>query len=208
MKKNQHDADEPIIFLDMPDDNIPEEEPPKSNAMLREILDWAKHIAIAAAVGLFLVFFVVQRNEVVGSSMIPNLHEDDQLLVQKVSKLFSNGIDYGDIITINAENLYGHIGDKNIIKRVIGLPGDTIKVVDGYIYRNEVKLEEYYLDDIETAERNAEYSNVVLGETQYYVLGDNRSVSLDSRTFGPITKDRIIGEVLFRFFPFDSFGKP
>ncbi len=211
MKKNNPDIDEPIIFLDTPDeDDIPGGEPESSGkAVLKEVLDWAKHIIIAVAIGLFMVFFVVQRNEVVGSSMVPTLHSDDQLMVQKVSRLFAHGITYGDIITINANDLYEpHIQDKNIIKRVIGLPGDSIDISNGFVYRNGEKLDEEYLDNVVTDERNEAHSHVLLSDDEYYVLGDNRPVSLDSRTFGPIRKDRIIGEVLFRFLPLDSFGKP
>lgn len=210
MRKSNKEVDEPRIYLDMeePSESIPESEEKPSNQMLKEILDWAKHIVIAVAVGLFLVFFVVQRNEVVGSSMVPNLHESDQLLVQKVSRHFANGIGYEDIITIDADGLYYHVGEKNIIKRVIGLPGDTVDIQDGSVYRNGVKLQENYLTNVMTDERNAAYSHITLGDDEFYVLGDNRSVSLDSRTFGPIKKERIIGEVLFRFLPLDSIGKP
>lgn len=210
MKRNKLDYEEPKIYLDLPDDEeIPDTEVKnKMNPVLKEVLDWAKHIVIAVAIGLFIVFFVVQRNEVVGTSMEPNLYTDDQLLVQKVTKLFPNGIAYGDIVTVDAEGLYLHLGDKNIIKRVIGLPGDTIDITDGHVYRNGIILEENYIPGVNTQERNTEYSHVLLDKNQYYILGDNREYSLDSRTFGPIAKGRIIGEVLIRFYPISSFGKP
>lgn len=180
-----------------------------SKAVWREVFDWAKHIIIAVVIGLLLVTFVVQRNEVIGSSMEPNLYEGDQLLVQKISRLFDKGIQYGDIITINAEGLTGHSGDKNIIKRVIGLPGDKIEIKNDHVYRNGALLDEPYIDDsVITFERDAAYSNVTLGKKEIYVLGDNRVVSLDSRAFGPIERSRVIGEVLIRFYPLDSFGKP
>lgn len=211
MRKNNSDPDRPIIFLDPrpPFEDNDEKAESSDNTVIKEILDWAKHIAVAVAIGLLLVFFVVQRNEVVGSSMVPNLNEDDQLLVQKISRLFSGGIGYEDIITINADGLYNRpLSEKNIIKRVIGIPGDKIDIEDGEVYRNGIKLDERYLDPVTTDERNEKYSHVVLDDDEFYVLGDNRPVSLDSRTFGPITRDRIIGEVLFRILPLDSFGKP
>lgn len=180
----------------------------KNNDVLKEVIDWIKHLVIAAAIGLLVVFFVVQRNEVIGSSMEPNLYENDQLLVQKISKLYTGGITYGDIVTLNAEELYGHMGEKNIIKRVIGLPGDHIEIIENEVYRNGEKLAEEYLEGMKTLERNPAYSDVTLGDNEFYVLGDNRDVSLDSRTFGPIDNSRIIGEVLIRFYPFDVFGKP
>jgi len=180
----------------------------RHDSVLREIVDWTKHIAIAVAIGLLLVIFVVQRNVVVGSSMEPNLYDADQLFVEKVSKLFEFGITYGDIITINAEGLSGHTGEKNIIKRVIGVPGDKVDINDDGVYRNGIKLVEAYLDGVKTDERNESYSHVTLSDNQYYVLGDNRSVSLDSRVFGPVSKSRIIGEVLIRFYPLDKIGRP
>lgn len=181
----------------------------RRNEAIKEILDWVKHIVIAVAAGLLIVFFVVQRNEVVGSSMEPNLHNYDQLLVQKVSRHFSNGINHGDIVTIDADGLDEQVQDKNLIKRVIGIPGDSIDIEDGSVYRNGVKLDEGYIPGLSTAERKWDkYLHVELGEDEYYVLGDNRSKSIDSRIFGPIEKSRIIGEVLIRFYPLDTFGKP
>ena len=178
------------------------------NLIMRELFDWAKHITIAVVIGLLLVMFVIQRNVVIGSSMEPNLYENDQLIVQKVSKIFPNGISHSDIVTVNAEGLLGHSGDKNIIKRVIGVPGDTVDInVDG-VYRNGTKLNETYIPGVKTSEREPAYSHVTLGDNQYYVLGDNRNVSLDSRMFGPIEKSRIIGELLIRFYPVDKFGRP
>ena len=181
----------------------------KRTSVAREIFDWVKHITIAIAIGLLLVIFVVQRNVVVGSSMEPNLYDSDQLFVQKVSKLFPSGITHGDIITVNAEGLAGHTGDRNIIKRVIGLPGDKVDINPDGVYCNGVKILEPYINsDIVTKERDPLFSHVKLGENQYYVLGDNRGVSLDSRMFGPIDKSRVIGEVLIRFYPLNKIGTP
>jgi signal peptidase I len=178
------------------------------NDTLYELLDWLKYILIAVLIGLLLVVFVVQRNSVIGQSMVPTLHENDQLLVEKVTKWFG-GIDYGDIITISTKNLKDHEGEPNIIKRVVGKPGDQIEIREDGVYRNGAKLAETYLPQgTETRIRNLAYVKVTLGPDQYYVLGDNREVSLDSRSFGPVGKSSIIGEVLIRFYPFKDFGKP
>lgn len=204
----QNNENEPMIEFDPNQEDYNETEN-KTHSVIREILDWGKHILIAVLIGLLLVLFVVQRNEVIGSSMEPNLFEKDQLIVQKISKLYKGGITYGDIVTVNADNLIGHMSDKNIIKRVVGLPGDIIEVKDGFVYRNNVKLEEAYLaDTVRTTEREPMYSKYTVPKDSVYVLGDNRAVSLDSRTFGPVDNKRIIGEVLIRFYPIESFGKP
>jgi signal peptidase I len=185
------------------DDELVQETDP-----VMELLDWLKYILAAVLIGLLLVVFVIQRNAVVGDSMVPNLHDRDQLLVEKVSKHFS-GIDYGDIITINTEDLSGHDAGPNIIKRVVGLPGDKIEIRDGNVYRNDQLLSEPYLPTgTVTNERDARYASLTLGPDQYYVMGDNRGISKDSRSIGPIPDDNIIGEVLLRFYPFEQFGKP
>ena len=185
-----------------------EDRPNSGTDLIMEVLDWLKYILIAVLIGLLLVLFVAQRNAVVGQSMAPTLHHNDQLLVEKVSKWF-NGIEYGDIITINTQDLQNHDGTANIIKRVIGMPGDSIEVRGQAIYLNgELLIESYLADGIKTEKRYPEYGNVLLADDEYYVLGDNRDISLDSRTFGPVKKSDIIGKVLIRFYPFDHAGMP
>jgi signal peptidase I len=177
--------------------------------ILLELLDWLKYILIAVLIGLLLVVFVIQRNSVIGDSMVPNLHQNDQLLVEKISKLF-DGIHYGDIITIKTDNLRDHEGGPNIIKRVIGLPGDTIEIRADGVYRNDSKIDESaYLPAGTTTEiRSMAFAKVTLADDEYYVMGDNRPISLDSRSFGPVPLNSIIGRVLIRFYPFASFGSP
>ncbi|MDW7659199.1 MAG: signal peptidase I [Bacillota bacterium] len=175
---------------------------------LTELLDWLKYILIAVLIGLLLVIFVVQRNSVIGNSMVPTLHHDDQLLVEKVSKWFG-GINYGDIVTISSSDLPQHDDGPNIIKRVVGMPGDTIEIREEGVYRNEQHLDEPYLQEgTVTRVRSLQYEKVTLGEHEYFVMGDNRDVSLDSRIFGPVPLESIIGEVLLRFYPFDQIGMP
>lgn len=180
----------------------------KKPDVLMELLDWLKYILAAVLIGLLLVVFVVQRNSVVGYSMLPTLHDNDQLLVEKVSKWF-NGIDYNDIVTINTNGLENHDGGPNIIKRVIGMPGDVIEIKEDAVYRNGQLIEEPYLEDgIRTSSRNPAYSQITLGSDEYYVMGDNRERSLDSRSFGPVPLKNMIGKVLIRFYPLDDLGIP
>ncbi len=180
----------------------------KGQDLIYELLDWLKYILIAVLIGLFMVVFVAQRNAVVGQSMLPALHHNDQLLVEKVSRWF-DGIDYGDIVTIKTVNLENHDGTANIIKRVIAMPGDTVEITDDGVLVNDKLIEEHYLaEDTETRVRQQRYAKLVLDDDEYYLLGDNRDISLDSRTFGPVHKRDIIGKVLIRFYPFDQFGQP
>ncbi|MDD3931486.1 MAG: signal peptidase I [Clostridiaceae bacterium] len=175
---------------------------------LTELIDWLKYILIAILIGLLLVVFVIQRNSVIGHSMVPTLFPDDQLIVEKVSRWFG-GIQHGDIITIRASELPAHDEGPNIIKRVIGLPGDTVEIQSDGVYLNDALLYEPYLEPgTNTRVRNLNYERVTLGENEYFVMGDNRDVSLDSRSFGPVPYKSIIGEVLMRFYPFESIGMP
>ncbi len=182
---------------------------------LMELLDWLKYILAAVLIGLFLVVFVIQRNAVVGDSMVPTLHDNDQLLVEKVSKHFG-GIDYGDIITVSTNGLKGHEEEAgpNIIKRVIGKPGDLIEISNGFVYRNGSQVNESYLptgtytDGRSSFLTDEDILEIKLAEDEYFVMGDNRGISKDSRSIGPIPEDKIIGEVLLRFYPFEQFGRP
>lgn len=184
-----------------PDTKVPQ-------PLSRRLWEWFKVIVIAVALGLLLTTFVIQRNTVIGKSMLPTLREQDELLIEKVSKWFG-GISRGDIITVHMENRSFNEGEANIIKRVIGVPGDHVKLEQGLVYLNGELLEEPYLAaNAKTPVKNSMYQELRLGEDEYYVMGDNRSASLDSRTFGPIHKNDIIGEVLIRIFPFKAIGVP
>ncbi len=111
--------------------------------MLLEILDWLRYILSAILIGLLLVIFVIQRNAVMGDSMVPTLRQNDQVLVEKVSKLW-HGIDYGDIITIRTSGLPQH-DEGPISSNGHRSAGDTIEIKDGGVYRNGQYLLESYL---------------------------------------------------------------
>ncbi len=175
--------------------------------VMGEILDWLKYIVTALAVGLLVVTFVIQNNRVIGISMEPTLFQGDQLLVQKISARLDR-FDYGDIITINGEKMLG-VDEPDLVKRVIGLGGDTIDIQDGTVYRNGIPLEETYLPDgLKTNPLERGFDHVVLKPGELFVMGDNRGNSKDSRVFGPVPGDYIIGTCVIRFYPFDRIGTP
>lgn len=192
----------PDFALPGPGDPAKQNEP----GLAARIFEWVKVIVVAVVLGLLITTFVIQRNTVFGDSMYPTLKAKDELVVEKVSKWFG-GVERGDIITVHMDADYG--GEANIIKRVIGLPGDHIELKDGAVYRNGEKLDEPYVAEGKTTRiLDRRFSDVILGEDEYFLLGDNRTVSLDSRRFGPVKKHNIIGEVLIRVWPFDRFGSP
>ncbi len=175
----------------------------KKQEKKEEIVDFFKTIIIAAAVMLFIRVFIVQPFVVKGSSMEPNFYEKDYLMVDEVSYRFHSP-NRGDIIVFKYQD-----GNKSeyLIKRIIGLPGETVVIKDGKVYiknsSGQLLLSEPYLPL--GRETKGEITEEIKAN-DYFVLGDNREVSLDSRYFGQISKDKIVGKVLLRGFPFNKFG--
>lgn len=171
---------------------------------LREAGSTILTVAIIIAVTLLFMKFVAQRTDVDGESMMYTLHDGDALIADKITYRFSDPKRF-DII------IFPYAGDPEscFIKRIIGLPGETVQIdLKGNIYINGELLEEHYgAEVIENPGRAIE--PVVLGEDEYFVLGDNRNYSFDSReeSVGNINRKDIIGRTTFRVFPFDSFGK-
>lgn len=182
----------------------------KKNPIWYEILDWAKYILAAVLIGFLLTNYVIQRNEVVGESMYPTLMDEDQLWVEKISPVFGR-ITRGDIITFSVHDPeLGPVADEDLVKRVIATPGDHLEIRDDGIYLNgEALAEDYLIDGMQTyASIHPEYNDIVLEDQMFFVMGDNRMNSRDSRSFGPIHADDIIGEVWVRLYPFSRFGTP
>ncbi|MDI9490065.1 MAG: signal peptidase I [Saccharofermentanales bacterium] len=210
MSKNSHDDYYDLIadIEQRKHQQIDDDSGNKSSASdkLLQFLDWLRTFLFIILIGLFISLFVIQRNTISGPSMEPTLQNNDQIFVEKISKYFK--IERGDIVTIDeAEDDHPH---NLLIKRVIGLPGEKIEINDGVVYINDQELIEEYLPNgvVTTANPEMEHTSEILGEDEYFVLGDNRSVSKDSRRLGPVHKDQIIGKLLVRFYPFDSIGKP
>ena len=182
-----------------------EESRQKPVSMLYEVLDWAKHIIIAVVVGVLFITFVGQRTVVYGMSMSPTLENGDQLIIEKISPKVG-GIKRGDIVTIYIHGMLDE-GKDYLIKRVIAIEGDTIKVEDGKVYVNGEMIEEDYIRGDYTYEERLR-SEVRVGRNQVFVMGDNRlkGGSNDSRSLGLFDVKTIRGKAIFRWFPFSKFG--
>ena len=176
------------------------EEKPKGIA--RELLGWIAYIAIIIGVTWLIITFVGQRTRVSGHSMEATLHDGDNLIVDKLSYRFRTPKRY-EIIVFP----YRHKENTYYSKRIIGLPGERVQVKNGYVYIDGEKLEENYgLEVMESAGIAEE--PITLGEDEYFVLGDNRNHSSDSRdpSVGVLHRNELIGRAWIRIWPFDSIG--
>ena len=177
-----------------------EEKPPKSSR--REIIETVIYFAVVIGVCFLFIRFVAYRCVVSGDSMKDRFIDGDNLLVEKVSYYFRDPERF-EVVIFKKEGMSNHglkDGD-DLIKRVIGLPGETVTIEDGRVYINgELLKEDIYA-------RNGYTSasiTVTLGPDEFYVLGDNRDISMDSRTFGPIKKSAIDGRAWVRFWPLNK----
>lgn len=174
----------------------------KAKGFLKELGGWILYILIIIGLTYFIITFVGQRTKVDGSSMETTLSDGDNLIVDKISYRFRDPERY-DIIVFPyryAENTY-------YIKRIIGMPGETVQIIDGEVYINgELLGENYGTEVMENAGIAAE--PVELGEDEYFVLGDNRNHSSDSRdpSVGVLTRDDLIGRAWVRIYPFSEMG--
>ncbi|MDV2989938.1 MAG: signal peptidase I [Dehalogenimonas sp.] len=153
---------------------------------------------LVGALAIFILFqFTLQNSIVDGSSMAPNMNDADRLLVSKVAYTFGEP-ERGDIIVFPSPYNDG----REFIKRIIGMPGETVEVIDGYIYINDQLLDEPYI--VNRDSKTLALITVPAGE--YYVRGDNRPVSLDSSQGWTIKRDDIHGKAWIVFWPLGSFG--
>ncbi len=169
--------------------------------ILKEILETGVYLLVVLAVTLFIITFVGQRVVVNGQSMINTLQDKDNLIVEKLSYRFSDPERF-DIIVFP----YKHEKRTYYIKRIIGLPGETVRIDEfGNIYINGSILSESYGRERIASPGLAE-TEIQLSDDEYFVLGDNRNNSRDSRDYlvGNIKRDDIIGKAWVRIYPFDE----
>ncbi len=173
-----------------------------SKEMIGELKSFALEILITVVVVFFVISFVAQPTTVDGSSMNPTLHDKDQLIIEKVSERFV-GYNRFDIVVFP----YDKEEKKYYIKRIIGLPGEVVDIVDGQVLIDGAVLEEPMLVDV-IVEMGSDLLPLEVPEGHYFVLGDNRNHSKDSRfsTVGFINGDEILGKGYIRLWPFSDFG--
>lgn len=183
-------------------DEILEGEETGGSGILREILSWILYLLAVLVITYLIITYIGQRTVVEGESMMPTLEDQNNLIVDKITYRFREPERF-EIIVFT----YRYKAKTHYIKRVIGLPGETVQIIGNDIYINGEILEENYgAEPMESAGLAAE--PITLGEGEYFVLGDNRNHSSDSRAedVGVIQKSEIIGRAWLRVWPFNEFG--
>lgn len=173
-------------------------------------LELTETVVIGLSLFLVVYLFLTQPHQVNGQSMVPNFKSGEYVLTDKISYRFGDP-ERGDVIVFHApESAHCPTGTGcDFIKRILALPGETVKVADNGIYVNGTKIDEamYLPADYETeAGAFTQNRDIQLGSDEYFAVGDNRPYSSDSRAWGPIHKDDIIGRAFFKYWPADSVG--
>lgn len=173
--------------------------------LFKDLLSIVICVVLAFGAAYFITNVVAHHTRVEGSSMEPTLAEGDYLIIEKLSYYFSEPKRYDIVVFPVAYDI--EMTGTYYIKRVIGLPGETVQIQNGKVYINGDMLgEEYGMADI--LDEGAAKDEITLGEDEYFVLGDNRNWSKDSRSgdIGNIKREDIVGKACFRFYPFNRMG--
>jgi len=170
----------------------------KNEKIKKIIKEYLPYVLIIIAV-LLIKRFIISPVNVVGDSMYPTLHDGYVMLLDEIYYKFDK-LERFDIVVVKYKDASGK--SEYIIKRVIGLPGETINYENGKLYVNGKYVKEKF-----SHEGTKDFEAVTLGDDKYFVMGDNRKISLDSRYIGPIDKDDIRGRTIISIYPFSKFGK-
>lgn len=174
-----------------------------SKNIKKEILEWAKIIITSLVIALVITHFV-RPTLVQGSSMYPTLEEKDYLIINRVAYNHKEP-KRGDIIVFKTDLVQANGKEKDLVKRVIALPGDQIKITDNKVYLNGKLQDEKYIH----GEKTEGDIDMVIPEGYVFAMGDNRENSMDSRDpeVGIVNENDIMGKVMIRLYPFNKIGK-
>jgi signal peptidase I len=182
---------------------IPEtttEKPKAANRAATLFTSWVRDLIVSLAISAFIIVFLYQPVKVEGTSMMPSLDDQERIFINKFVYRIEP-IQHGDIIVFR----YPRDPAKSFIKRVIGIAGDHVRIEDGRVYLNGKLLVEDYVPHAYQDDRS--YADVVVPPDSYFVLGDHRSLSNDSRDFGPVDASYIYGKAVFGYWPVDKMGR-
>ncbi len=160
---------------------------------------WARDLLFAVAISFLIITFLYQPVRVEGTSMMPGLQDQERLFINKFQYHFEP-IHRDDVVVFH----FPLDPAKSYIKRVIAIPGDTLRIDDGQVYVNGKALKEPYVPMRFRDDRS--YPETVLSKNEYFVMGDHRLISSDSRDFGPVNRNLIYGKATFVYWPTDDMG--
>jgi len=186
----------------MPDVAVKPELSPSERKPVRfltALAGWSRDLLVSLLVAAFIIIFLYQPVKVEGTSMLPGLDDQERIFINKFVYRMEP-IDRGDIV------VFRYPGDtsKSYIKRVIAVGGDRVRIDQGAVYVNDQRVREAYVPEQYRDARS--YPETVIAPNSYFVLGDHRSSSSDSRDFGPVQRDFIYGKAVFVYWPMDKLG--
>jgi signal peptidase I len=172
---------------------------PEQPRNLRHLGLWVRDLAISVAIAGFIIIFLYQPVKVEGTSMAPGLANEERIFINKFVYRFES-ISHGDVVVFH----YPRDPEKSYIKRVIAGPGDRVRIDDGRVFVNDVPVNESYVPM--QYEDFRSYPETIVPAHCYFVLGDHRNLSNDSRDFGPVDENFIYGKAVFAYWPMKSLG--
>ncbi len=181
----------------LPTSPIPE--PMKEQRFLPMLAGWARDLAVSLAISAFIIVFLYQPVKVEGTSMLPGLVDQERIFINKFV-YHLEPIERGDVVVFR----YPADPNKSYIKRVIAVGGDRVRIDEGRVYVNGRRMRENYVPTQFRDDRS--YPETVIPEDSYFLLGDHRSSSSDSRDFGPVERQYIYGKAVFVYWPVARLG--
>jgi signal peptidase I len=163
------------------------------------LMMWGRDLFVSLIISAFIIVFLYQPVKVEGTSMLPGLDDQERIFINKFVYSFEP-IERGDVVVFR----YPRDPSKSYIKRVIAVPGDRVSIDQGHVYVNDERLSEPYVPAEYVDDRTEKETVVPRG--CYYLLGDHRSSSSDSRDFGPVNRRFIYGKAVFGYWPVDRVG--
>ena len=183
-----------------PQPQLPAPAPQNASRPMPVVAVWARDLLVSLAISAFIIIFLYQPVKVEGTSMMPGLEDQERIFVNKFVYRWEP-IQRGDIVVFR----YPRDTTKSYIKRVIGVAGDRIRIENGQVFVNDEALDEDYVPN-EYADARS-YPEVVVPANSYFVLGDHRTMSNDSRDFGPVNERYIYGKAVFGYWPMEKLGR-
>jgi|SRR5208282_2437840 len=199
MKRAMAMVPEPPVETGPSSSTVTEQPLPPSRASANSLGLWVRDLVFSALASVLIITFLYQPVRVEGTSMLPRLEDSDRLFINKFV-YHIQAINRGDVVVFR----YPEDEEKSYIKRVIGLPGDRVHIIQGQVYINGLPISEPYVPEEYRDDRSC--SEITIPPDHYFMMGDHRLISQDSRVFGPVARELIYGKAVFVYWPKKDVG--